>query len=198
MIFKNKGEWSELYVAFKFLAEGKMDNADENGLKTGDSLEVTKIFREDITYIRNTRTNLVEIYQHGRMVKGMSFGIFGRMSMLLFTYLRMGRNRPEIQELLLQNPKNKQGYPIPEVEEFMGGILMTTVSQSAAHKADIEFEIKDVHTGSKNRVAYSIKSNYKGSPPTLINASEATNFVYRLPNMNDAMMETINSINTST
>ena len=198
MIFKNKGEWSELYVAFKFLAEGKMDNADANGLKTGDSLEVTKIFREDVTYVRNSKTKMVEIYKNGRMVKAFSIGIFGKMATTLFVYLRMGRNRPEIKELLDRNPKNKQGFPIPEAEEFMQDILMTTVSQSAAHKADIEFEINDTHTGSKNRVAYSIKSNYKGSPPTLINASEATNFVYRLHNMTDELMEEINDINTST
>lgn len=201
MIFKNKGEWNELYVCFKFLADGKMYNADAYGVKTGEYLEITKIFREDDegvkTYIRDVDNRVVKIYLNGNLEKEIDFDVFNDMAECLFVNLKLARKRPEIQDLLAQNPSNKQGFPIPEVETFMSEILMTTVSQSAAHKADIEFEIKDVHTGSQNRVAYSIKSNFKSSKATLINASEATNFVYKLHSMNDVHMDNINSINTT-
>ena len=201
MIFKNKGEWNELYVCFKFLANGRMDNADEFGNKTGDYLEITKIFREDDegtkTYIRNIEYNVVDIYLNGNLIKNIPFSDFDNMADLLFVNMKLARKRQSIQTLLAQNPKNKQGFPIPEIENFMQDILMNTVSQSYAHKADIEFEIKDIHTGSQNRVAYSIKSNFKNSKATLINASEATNFVYKLYNMNDNLMNTINSIDTT-
>lgn len=200
MIFKNKGEWNELYVTFKFLANGIMNLADANGTPTGEILEVTKVLRTDgedkKVYARED--GVVKIYLNDNVVHQVSFDRFDEMANILFINLKLARKRPEIQDLLAQNPQNKQGYPIPEVEEFMQEILMNTVSQSGEHKADIEVEIKDTHTGSQNKTAYSIKSNFKGSKATLINASEATNFVYRLHNMNDAMMDEINAINTST
>lgn len=201
MIFKNKGEWNELYVSFRFLASGRMDNADKFGNKTGDYLEITKIFREDDdgtkSYVRDIATNSVKIFVRGNYVKSVLFSDFHNAANDLFYFLKLGRNRPQIQQFLQQNPKNKQGFPIPEIENFMNVILMNTVSQSSAHKADIEFEIKDIHTGSQNRVAYSIKSNFKNGKATLINASAATNFVYKLHNMNDIHMNNINSISTT-
>lgn len=54
----NKGEWSELYVLLKLLAEGKLYAGDENVNKIEsiyyDILKVIKKQREDnLTFIRN-------------------------------------------------------------------------------------------------------------------------------------------------
>ena len=42
---------------------------------------------------------------------------------------------------------------------------------------------------------YSIKSHL-GSKPTLFNASEHTNFIYELQNIDDVMMDEVNKIQT--
>lgn len=42
----NRGEWAELYVLFKLLAEGKIYSADENLNRNANSyLEIIKIIR---------------------------------------------------------------------------------------------------------------------------------------------------------
>lgn len=45
----NRGEWAELYVVFKLLADGKIYAADENLNRNINSyLEVVKIVREEV------------------------------------------------------------------------------------------------------------------------------------------------------
>lgn len=202
MIFKNKGEWSELYVAFKFLADGKMYAGDENGNKLDSYLEITKIFREDEkgflnTYIRDENTKSVKIYVNSELQLEVPFSEFEDISNRMFIPIQKGRDNEDIKELLPLEPKNKQGFPIPFVQEFMNKVLMKSVSQSPTWKGDITLEIKDTHTGSSNRSSYSIKTNYPKGKATLINASEATNFTYRIDGFTDEMMEECNNINTS-
>jgi len=43
----NKGEWSELYVFFKLLADGKLFSADEKLNKTESYIEINSIYRKD-------------------------------------------------------------------------------------------------------------------------------------------------------
>ena len=55
-------------------------------------------------------------------------------------------------------------------------------------------EIIDIHTNYKPLVGFSIKSQI-GHPATLLNASQATNFIYKIHGINDDIMKKINSIN---
>ena len=202
MIFKNRGEWSELYVTFKFLAEGKMYAGDENGNKLDSYLEITKIFREDEkgflnTYIRDENTKSVKIYVNSELQLEVPFSEFEDIANKMFIPIQKGRDNEDIKELLPLEPKNKQGFPIPFVQEFMNKVLMKSVSQSSSWKGDVTLEIKDIHTGSSSRASYSIKTNYPTGKATLINASEATNFTYIINGFNDEMMEKCNAINSS-
>ena len=56
-------------------------------------------------------------------------------------------------------------------------------------------EIYDINTGYKPTVGFSIKSQI-GAPSTLMNASGATNIIYKINGINDLIMDEINSINT--
>jgi hypothetical protein len=57
-------------------------------------------------------------------------------------------------------------------------------------------EIHDFHTGYKGVVGFSIKSEV-GNAPTLLNAGETTNFVYKVTGISDNQMNEINSIDTA-
>jgi hypothetical protein len=76
----------------------------------------------------------------------------------------------------------------------MNDCFIDTVSQSPTLKGDITLIVKDIYSNSST-MSYSIKTNYEKGKASLINASEATNFVYKLSNMDDDKMNTINSFN---
>lgn len=59
----NRGEWAELYVLFKLLAEGKIYSADENLNRNANSyLEIIKIIREEVR-------NVISEYHTGTSVE---------------------------------------------------------------------------------------------------------------------------------
>ena len=64
-------------------------------------------------------------------------------------------------------------------------------------KTDITMQLYDVQTGYDPVVGFSIKSDL-GSPPTLLNASNATNFIYRVDGITDDQMTAINTIDGKT
>lgn len=196
MIFKNKGEWSELYTALKLLANGKMNFADKDLVITGEELEVIEVHRKDESgYKKLIRENgNVNIYINDTYMKSIPCDEFESKANFLFYCIKLGRTRTDIQRDLEENPTNTQGFPVPEIEEFMNECYIDTVSQSPSLKGDITLRVKDLYSNS-SILSYSIKTNYITSKPTIINASEATNFVYKLDNMDDEKMNAINSLN---
>ena len=79
----------------------------------------------------------------------------------------------------------------------MQELHIDAIKARSTDKADIVMQIHDIHTGYKPVCGFSIKSEL-GSPPTLLNASGATNFVYEILGISDQDMLRINSISTDT
>lgn len=181
---KNKGEWTELYVFFKLLGEGKLYSADENMEKMEDSyLQVLKILREDVIGTKNDylrEEDVVNIYLNNVLTVTVSVAEFSAAADYLFNKIINGQGR---------------SFEIPESENFMHSVYVQRVKDSS-HKADIFLELRDSHTGFTTETGFSIKSDYS-SKASLINASEATNFVYKIEGtFSDTNMDEVNSINT--
>lgn len=186
MITKNKGEWTELYVFFRLLADGKLYSADENQNKNLSSyLQIVKILREDIQGIKNDyhrEVNTIDVYLNYKKAMSIDIQKFEDAANYLFTEIQNGKG---------------PSFSIPVTEKFMNSVELYTVSDSG-HKADIFMEVEDNRTGYTNTTGFSIKSDYtSSSKASLINASEATNFVFKLEGteVNDALMDKVNKIN---
>lgn len=184
MLKGNRGEWSEVYVLLKLLAEGKLNAADENLNEIEDIyFPIIKIIREETAseisefYPRER----VEIYLNGEKVDSISRDVFS----------------DEAEKLLLsiKNSKGKGAFEVKETEAFMNSINCYKISAPSSRKSDIDMQIMDINTGYSPEVGFSIKSQL-GSAPTLLNASKSTNFIYRIDGFNVELAGEVNSINS--
>lgn len=164
----NKGEWSELYVLLKLLAEGKLYAGDENVNKIEsiyyDILKVIKKQREDnLTFIRNGSVKIFSQLQQA-VIAEIPISEFMEKAQFLFNKIKN---------------EGKGAFSVPELELFTDRIKCTSLKGSSNNKTDIMLVVHDAVTGSDPLLGFSIKSRL-GSSSTLLNASLATNFVYKV------------------
>lgn len=186
MIKGNKGEWSELYVLLYLLGTGKLYAANEKVQKLQDVyFPILKIMRDDpqekVDYMITTENN-IEIFVNGEKRCSLPSSTFKREADSLYYAIENGENR---------------AFPIEQTESFMRRISAYRLAAPSTDKTDITMQVHDVHTGYDPIMGFSIKSEL-GNPPTLLNASGATNFVYEITGITDNDMERINSIDTRT
>lgn len=182
MITGNKGEWSELYVFLKLLADGKIHAADGDLNKLEQIyFPILKIIREENSQITEYNTGeTIVITLNGQKVKeipAVEFDI-------------------QASELLqaIKSKKAQGAFAIEKSELFMNQILCSKLKVSNQDKSDITLQIIDINTGFSPTVGFSIKSEL-GSAPTLLNGGKTTNFIYEVTNSDLGFLQTINSIN---
>ena len=184
MITGNKGEWSELYVLLYLLGTGKLYSADEKAVRMQDVyFPILRILRNEddreIDY-HITHEKAVEIIMNGQTLGKISVDVFKKEADFLLTAIREGSDR---------------AFPIARTEDFMSHIHTRRLAAPSSDKTDITLQLQDIHTGYEPIMGFSIKSEL-GNPPTLLNASGATNFVYAIDNIDDNDMYEINAIDT--
>lgn len=181
----NKGEWSELYVFMKLLSQGRVYAANEKVERIDEvNYPILKIMREEIKgriidYVINDKEISIEIQSD--------------------KILSVDRKEMEKQaNILLKNIASHSGsFELEEIAEFANGIKVTKLKAPSADTTDISMQIKDIHTNFIRNVGFSIKSEV-GNAPTLLNAGQTTNFIYKVTGLSRIQMEEINSINTRT
>lgn len=170
MMKGNKGEWSELYTLLKLAADGKLYAADGNINKIEsiyyDILQIIRKQKDDNwKYIRNGKIKIIS-EKTGKIVDEVSISEF--------------KINAEILLKAIQNIKAKKGsFEVKNVENFIKRIKCVTTRAKSTDKADIFLIVHDAKIGSEPKLGFSIKSQL-GSPSTLVNASNATNFIYQL------------------
>lgn len=191
----NKGEWAEFYVMLKLLGEGKLYTADKTLKKKFDSyLDILKIIRQEydtqvLEYIvdeesacvtvkpQNTDTVLASIPMHE----------FIKQANALFMGI-----------------KNAKGMSVPapnSVCEFAKIIYVgkpkapavKALKKQFGGKNDIFIEVRDGQTSIVSVMGFSIKSKF-GQNPTLFNAGSSSQFLYKISNCNDDIMQEFNTI----
>ena len=187
MITGNKGEWSEAYTLLRLLGLGRLYAADEKLNKIDNMyFPIMKIFREEQDNVKFEYTitddQRVEIYWNGNFVKSLKAMEFSIEANYLFNKIVEGGNR---------------AFAISRTEVFLSSIGCHRLAAPSADKTDITMQLHDVQTGYNSICGFSIKSEV-GSPPTLINASKSTNFIYRITGMSPADAAALNSIETQT
>lgn len=183
----NKGEWSELYVLFKLLADKRIYAGDGDLNKLEIFYPVLQIIRDELKrhLEYDAMDDIIVITEDGSVVSRVEVEHFLEQSNLLFSSIQ-------------NSPKGKGAFEIPAVEDFLKKIHCERIKAKSSDKSDIKIVIHDFHTGFEPTLGFSIKSN-AGSSPTLLNASAPTTFVYEIehPCFNDEMMDSINAISGS-
>ena len=185
----NKGEWSELYTLLRLLETGRLYAADDK-LQIIDDIyfPVLKIFRdgedgsgnEKVTYEVCEPQKKVSLYVGDEKVTELAQSELGRDARLLLWAIKAGGDR---------------AFKIQGADKIMERLHCAKIKAPGSEKADIVVQIHDANTGYKPVVGFSIKSDL-GSAPTLLNASEATNFAYECSGISDAEAAEINAIAT--
>ena len=187
----NKGEWSEPYVVFKLLADGKLHQADSKMLPSSINFaKIIGVIREDTEAYLDAEGKAVfsfidkkgEKHQH-TLCHEMLIMRAKCMYHSIMTSSEKTRafsiptEGAELQKLGFTQLKN----PVPAGQKTV--------------KRDISLKIFDPNTGITPKLGFSVKSEL-GNAPTLLNASKATNVIYRLDNFDEKKMRSINGINT--
>lgn len=184
----NKGEWSELYAFIKLLSLGKLYAADKNvNLIPDIYFPILKILREEnpnekLEYVINRDTGNIEIIKNQVKVGNLSKETLIHISKYFYTNILSGSNR---------------AFEIEKAPDLMEQLQIHRISAPSSDKTDISMQIHDTFTGFHPIRGFSIKSEL-GHPPTLLNASRATNFIYEVKGLTDADIKNINNINTTT
>lgn len=182
MVSGNKGEWSEIYVLLRLLAEGKIYAAD-GVLNKIDSLyiPIIKAIRKERTEekIEYNTGEVVEIFINGEKKKSLPSSEFK----LIADYLLKK----------LSDSNQRSSFSIKYVEDFMNKIFCHKICAPSTDKSDIVLQIHDINTGFKPIVGFSIKSEL-GSSPTLLNAGKTTNFIFKI-NKTSKSINLLNIIN---
>lgn len=183
MIRGNKGEWSEMYVFLKLLAEGKIHAADEELKKLKDIyFPIIKIIREENKGEINEYHvgEEIKIYLNGKEVDSLPSELFEK----------------EANDLISSINKidgKKAAFSVKKAEKFMEKINCYKLKAPSQEKADITIKIIDINTGFSPTVGFSIKSDL-GQAPTLLNAGKTTNFTYNIIGLQEKNIEIINSM----
>ena len=102
----------------------------------------------------------------------------------------------EAENLLKAINENDGAFGVPQIEVFMNSIYCHSLKAKSSDKTDIRIILHDRRTKINSEMGFSIKSQL-GGDSTLLNASKATNFNFKVTGINfsDDEITAINSIN---
>lgn len=184
MIHGNKGEWSEIYTLFKLLGESKVYAGDQNLNKIQDLFyPIIMILRQEkegnFNYELQDKDVVIQTPE-GRELLRISASVFLTKAEEVFNVI---------------NEQNGV-FAIPQIEAFMNSIYCHSLKAKSADKTDIRIILHDRRTKINSEMGFSIKSQL-GEDSTLLNASKATNFNYKIVGvpLSDEDISYVNSLN---
>jgi len=183
----NKGEWSEIYVFLKLLADGRLDAADANlNAIPNVYYPIIKILR-----LENGSNREYRINNNIQVIDGNTSAVLLNISLATFV---------QQSQQLFNNLRAAQGssFSFPAIETFLNSIDVHSLTALKTDKADIKVVVHDLNTGLQPKLGFSIKSML-GMNSTLFNAGQTTNFIYEIRgiNLTPRQIATVNSITTT-
>lgn len=164
----NRGEWSEIYVFLKLLADGQLFSADENLNKIPTLFyPILEILRNDAIgprhYVRDAKILIVDPVKK-KVLLEVEIAQFVAASKLLLAKIKQSAS---------------SSFEVKEITAFLQTIDVQSLKARSADKRDITVIVHDSRTNMDAPLGFSIKSNL-GSPSTLLNPGKTTNFIYRI------------------
>ena len=181
MLKGNKGEWGEIYAFCYLLSSGILQAADKNLNPIHDVFfPIIRILREEMSYFPEENPgDKIKVYRGNTLCCEYTKEEFDDLTKLLYERIQTG----------------ERSFEIPACESVMDSLNIYKIKADSLHKRDIDIQIHDINTGIKPICGFSIKS-FLGGNPTLVNAGQNTNFIYRVEGCNDAIMNGFNAINS--
>lgn len=186
----NVGEWSEIYTLLKLLGEGKVYAGDENLVK------IKNLVYPIIMIIRSEKEG---VYDYKVLNADIVIVTSDGKELLRLPASKFLAEAEALLKAINEKPAGARAFPVARTQAFMDRIYCTSLKASSSDKTDIHIVLHDQRTKMNNDMGFSIKSQL-GGDSTLLNASGATNFVYRINgcNFSDNEIERINAIDTRT
>ena len=173
----NKGEWSELYILYKLLADQNLYPFDKEQ-KVGERLRLPilsmlRYTEEDLcAEYRIDDDGKIHINANGYDIIEVDKDDFKSQATELLNAIKAG--------------DEKASFEIRKIDEFRKLTCCPKIKcyskkleNGDKDKSDLYIVIHDALTGQEPKQGFSIKSEL-GNPPTLLNATKLTNFKYRL------------------
>lgn len=181
----NKGEWSELYAFMKLLSQGHVYAANEKVEKIDEVYyPILKIIREE------TKGQTIDYVISDKQIN---------LEMQSKTIMTVSRSELDdtANKLLKEIAVHSGSFELEEIAEFANGIKVTKIKAPSTDTTDISMQIEDIHTNFIRNVGFCIKSEV-GNAPTLMNAGQTTNFIYKVSGITTEQAKEINAIETRT
>ena len=194
----NEGEWSELYGLYKLLSEQNLypiniDNKNGQRLR----MPILSILRHTEQYLKAEykieEDGQVVINANGHNIIQIAKSDFDDIAPKLFEAIKKGAPN--------EDGTSDSSFELPEFDEFRKNTCCPNIKcysknlgNGEKDKSDLYIVIHDFVTGQTPIQGFSIKSEI-GKPPTLLNATNLTNFKYKLSeNLPEEMVAQINSM----
>lgn len=174
---QNKGEISESYALLKIIAQKIIHYGNAQGLANNDNIRVLKI---------NTTHKIITINDISIDVISSD----GTTNNILIDQFISHKELNEMVDFIRQQAGTFNNEHIDNAVKTLG---LTKRKGTSQEKADISLDFQDQILNINQGV--SIKS-FLGNSPTLLNASSATNFVFKVTNLNPKYVDEINQIET--
>ena len=180
----NKGEWSEIYAFLRLLELKRLYAADAELNKKDDMFyNIINIIRTEaignLEFRVNKADDTISVVKDDNDI----------LLKLPCTEFRVAADKL-YKEIV---SATEASFTLPDTENFLDELSISTLKAKSADKADIRIKIHDINTGYETIQGFSIKSRL-GSPSTLVNAGKTTNFVFKvIGNANDSVMNGFNN-----
>lgn len=186
----NVGEWSEIYTLLKLLGEGKVYAGDQNLEK------IKNLFYPIIEIIRQEKEG---VYNYKTCEADIVIVTADGTELLRLPASKFLSEAETLLNAIHEKPAGARSFPIARTQAFMDRIYCSSLKASSSDKTDIRIVLHDQRTKINNTMGFSIKSQL-GGDSTLLNASGATNFSYRIEgyDFSNEEIEAINAIDTRT
>lgn len=183
----NRGEWSELYALLELLDNQELNIVDDNLEIIDDTtFKVLGVYLQNSNneYYYDIQDFDVNILKNNKFISNIDKNEIRRYKDIL------------LNKILHESPSNGS-FSIEEMSDVLNDLTEgNKIKSSSLSKSDIEANIQDNKKNRVvNKVGYSIKSSL-GSPATLLNASNNTNFKYYVEGLTERDIKYINTINT--
>lgn len=171
----NKGEWSEFYAFLKILSDKVLYSADENLVLIPNSfikvLDVIRREKNDIFYSIDREQNQIFVKQKDEILA-------------IIPIINISSKLSNVLQKIKTGSNAKGAFEVPEAEILMQKLYTDRLKSGSSQKADILLKIDDPITGTHPIKGFSIKSRI-GGMSTLLNASSATNFEFKIVSDNN-------------
>lgn len=187
----NRGEWSEIYAIISLLLCPELSIGDselEELTKELYNLKKIKIddpnFTGIIEYTLDNQEN-VEVYYNNEFDS-------------VISKIELSENKHKLYEAIATAPIGAGAFEIKGIEGVLKKLTRgKKIKSKSFSKEDFEATVLDRYLGKNVALKYSIKSSL-GSPATLLNSSQHTNFLFSVENFDPSLINEVNSIDSRT